>query len=153
MAHTFNETEAARRINAYTDFLMAAYGTDADGLADLVKIEHGKMREYAAADYEDKDAETLQRLSRLTGISVSWLFAESGGDDPRKGASASGAGAEIDPDDFHGALTNVKGCAAALTMFYLQDAGRVTYDSEMFELLAGKLHEAARYLDGVMETL
>ena len=59
----------------------------------------------------------------------------------------------VDYDEMAEAVTSVKACAAALMAMYLQDAGRLTYDVELFETLAHLLHGAARYFDGVLETL
>lgn len=61
--------------------------------------------------------------------------------------------AAVDYDDMHDATNKVKGCAAALTAMYVQDAGRLTYDAELFELLAHQLHEAARTLDDALAKL
>jgi len=61
--------------------------------------------------------------------------------------------AVIDPDDFTEAVISVKGCAAALTAMYVQDAGELRYSPELFEMLAHQLHGAARYFDTVLETL
>ena len=59
----------------------------------------------------------------------------------------------IDYDDMRDAVTSVKGCAAAMTALYLQEGGTITYSADLFEVLAGQLHGAARYLDGILETL
>jgi len=150
MSHTFDETASKRRISAYTDFLMAAYDTDADGLADLIGIDHGEMAAFIAADWRDKDAIVLKMLANLTGIGASWLFAESGGVDPRKETKER---PKIDADDFEDILIKVKGCAAIVAAMYTQDAGELNYSDEMLELVSNHLHEAARYLDSVKETL
>lgn len=78
MTYEYDNDASRRRIAAYTDFLMAAYGTDADGLADIAGISREDMAEYVATDdYRELNACVLSKLGRLTGISFSWLFAES----------------------------------------------------------------------------
>ena len=59
----------------------------------------------------------------------------------------------FDYDDFHDAVSAVKGCAAALTALYIQDAGRLTYDVELLEMLAHQLHGAARTFDSLTPAL
>ena len=77
MSYEYDNETAARRVDAYTRFLMDAYETDLDGLADVTGATVDEIREFNAADYLEKSANTMYQLARVTGISVSWLFAES----------------------------------------------------------------------------
>lgn len=154
MAHTFDNETSARRISAYTAFLLEAYDTDLNGLADIAGVDRGELEEYAnETDYDNLNCSVLSTLGNMTGISFSWLFAEKGGERPRYVGAASAGGAAIDADDFYDATRSVKACAAALTALYVQDAGRITYDAELYETLANLLHGAARYYDGVLGAL
>ena len=64
-------------MTAYNAFLLAAYGTDADGLADLAGIDRTRMRRHLnKTDYRDMSAGIVEKLGMLTGISFAWLFAE-----------------------------------------------------------------------------
>lgn len=71
------DNETARRVDAYIRFLMDAYGVDLDGLADVTGATVDEIREFHAADYPEKSVTTMCQLASVTGISVSWLFAES----------------------------------------------------------------------------
>lgn len=73
---TYDKEAAERRTNAYLDFLMAAYGTDADGLADIAGIPRGTLAEFMGAPWDDKSTAVFFKLAQMTGISVSFLFAE-----------------------------------------------------------------------------
>lgn len=77
MSYVYDNETAARRVDAYTRFLMDAYETDIDGLADVTGATVDEIREFNAADYLEKSANTMYQLASVTGISVSWLFAES----------------------------------------------------------------------------
>lgn len=77
MSYEYDNETAARRVDAYTRFLMDAYETDLDGLADVTGATVDEIREFHAADYLEKSANTMYQLASVTGISVSWLFAES----------------------------------------------------------------------------
>ena len=74
--YTYDQDAAERRITAYLDFLMAAYGTDAHGLADIAGIPRGTLTKFINAPYERKSVTVLFTLARLTDISASFLFAE-----------------------------------------------------------------------------
>lgn len=74
--YTYDEVAAERRTNAYIDFLMAAYGTDAHGLADVAGIPRGTMTKFVNAPWGKKSSAVLFTLARMTGVSVSFLFAE-----------------------------------------------------------------------------
>ena len=76
MTHTYERAAAERRVNAYLDFLMAAYGTDARGLADLAGVKPGAMTRFVNAPNSDRSTAILFSLVRLTGISASFLLAE-----------------------------------------------------------------------------
>ena len=154
MAYNHNDTEAARRLTAYNAFLLAAYGTDADGLADIAGVDRAEMAEYLAADYEDMGAQIIQKLGALTGISYAWLFAEESDAAPVQIAPADVKQPAIDPDDFDEAVTRVKAAAAMLSALYPQeDVMMLTYGEDLLEFHAASLHRAARYLDGVLQTL
>lgn len=75
--YSYDNKASERRIRAYTRFLLDAYETDLDGLADIAGVSAEEMSEYQTADYYDLNAVTIFLLARLTGIHVSWLFAES----------------------------------------------------------------------------
>ena len=75
--YSYDDAVAEHRIRAYTRFLLDAYETDLDGLAEIAGVSVRKMREHQTADYCDLNAVTIVKLARLTGVSVSWLFAES----------------------------------------------------------------------------
>ena len=154
MAYNFDDETSARRIAAYNSFLLAAYDTDADGLAEIADVDSDDMAEYLAeTDYDNISVAVLQKLGNLTGISFGWLFAEQQDGAAAQTASAGRAPA-IDYDDFREATVKVKAAAAVMAALYNQsDAGRLTYDTELFDVLSAQLHEAARYLDGVLETL
>ena len=74
--YTYDREASERRTNAYLDFLMAAYGTDAHGLDDIAGIPRGTLTEFINAPWDKKSVTVLFTLARLTGISVSFLFAE-----------------------------------------------------------------------------
>ena len=153
MAYTFDDETSTRRFAAYSDFLLAAYGTDSDGLADLAGVSREDMAEYLAeTDCKKLNASVVQKLGFLTGISFSWLFAEKvdGAEVPATIVARTYA---PHIDELNEAVTKVKACAAAMAALYIQDSGYLTYDRELFEVLSGQLHEAARCLDRVLETL
>ena len=78
MTNYIHDDEAgARRLDAYVRFLLDAYETDVDGLAKVAGVDRAAMRRFMKAEYADKSSVTLIHLARVTGISVSWLFAES----------------------------------------------------------------------------
>ena len=154
MSYNHNDTEAARRLAAYSDFLLAAYGTDADGLADIAGVDRAHMAEYLAADYDNMSVQIIQMLGALTGISYAWLFAEETDGAPVQIAQPPAQPHAIDPDDFDEAVTSVKAAAAMLSaLCWQEDIMMLTYGEELLQVLASKLHRAARYLDGVLETL
>lgn len=74
--YTYDKEAAERRTNAYLDFLMAAYGTDAGGLADIAGIPRGTLTKFMNAPWGKKSVTVLFALAQMTGISVSFLFAE-----------------------------------------------------------------------------
>ena len=76
MKYTYDHEAAERRTSAYLDFLMAAYGTDAHGLADIAGIPRGTMTKFINAPWGKKSVTVLFTLAQMTGISVSFLFAE-----------------------------------------------------------------------------
>ena len=153
MTYSYDCGEASRRLTAYSGFLLAAYGTDADGLADIAGVDRVDMAEYIAeTDYRKLDAAVLQKLGFLTGISFGWLLAEESCGAPVATASARADGG-IDPDEMDEAASRVKACAAVMTALYQQEGESLTYAADLFEMMAAQLHSAARYLDGVLETL
>ena len=74
--YTYDQDAAELRINAYLDFLMAAYDTGAHGLADVAGIPRGTMTKFIKAPYERKSVSVLFALAQLANISVSFLLAE-----------------------------------------------------------------------------
>ena len=76
MTYTYDREAAERRASAYVDFLMAAYGTDAAGLADVAGIPRGTLTKFINAPWGDKSIAVFSTLAQMTGISVSFLFAE-----------------------------------------------------------------------------
>ena len=74
--YTYDREAAERRTNAYLDFLMAAYGTDAHGLADIAGIPRGTLTKFINAPWGNKSATVFFTLAQMTGVSVSFLFAE-----------------------------------------------------------------------------
>lgn len=78
MVCTYDNEVSARRIAAYTAFLLDAYGTDVNGLADIAGVDRGKMAEFVnETDFENLNCAVIAKLGNMTGISFSWLFAES----------------------------------------------------------------------------
>lgn len=64
------------RISVYVDFLMAAYGCDLRGLADIAGIPRQTLTKFMNAPYEQKGIFTLGKLAGLTGVSLGWLVAD-----------------------------------------------------------------------------
>lgn len=77
MTYVYDEEAAQRRTDAYIRFLMDAYGVDLYGLAEITGATVKELREFQAAENPDRSAATFFQLARVTGISISWLFAES----------------------------------------------------------------------------
>lgn len=59
----------------------------------------------------------------------------------------------ISTDEMRDAVSKVKAGAAAMTALYVQDVGHIMYETELLEVISDQLHEAARYLDGVLDAL
>ena len=76
MKYRYDDAKGERRITAYVDFLLAAYDTDLDGLADIAGISDEEMAAFVAAEYLEKDAATIYQLANVTGIPTSWLLAQ-----------------------------------------------------------------------------
>lgn len=77
MTVTHDKEMAAHRVDAYIRFLMDVYNVDVDGLALIAGVTPAAMRKFQAAEWKDKSAVTIYLLASLTGVSMSWLFAES----------------------------------------------------------------------------
>lgn len=77
MIITHDNAAAERRIKAYTRFLMDAYGTDLEGLADIAGVSAEELRRYQAATFDNISTNVLVKLANLTCIRCGWLFAES----------------------------------------------------------------------------
>lgn len=75
--YLYDDAVAEHRIRAYTRFLLDAYETDLDGLAEIAGVSGEEIHDYQTAEYRDLNAVTIYQLARLTGVSVAWLFAES----------------------------------------------------------------------------
>ena len=74
--YTYDREAAERRVTAYVDFLMTAYDTDAHGLADVAGIPRGTLTKFISAPWEKKSVTVFFTLAQMTGVSVSFLFAE-----------------------------------------------------------------------------
>lgn len=72
----YDDGLASRRLDAYTRFLLEAYDTDLEGLANVAAISKEEIEAYQASEYGEKSAGVIQKLANLTGISPAWLFAE-----------------------------------------------------------------------------
>ena len=67
---------AENRISVYVDFLMAAYGCDLRGLADIAGMPRQTLTKFMNAPYEQKGVFTLGKLADITGVSLGWLVAD-----------------------------------------------------------------------------
>ena len=76
MRYTYDDDKGARRLDEYLDFLLAAYDTDLDGLAEIAGISDEEMAAFVASEYLEKDAATIYQLANVTGISTSWILAQ-----------------------------------------------------------------------------
>ena len=79
MGCTFDKDAAARRTDAYVSMLKEAYGVDSHGLADMLGVDRGTFTKFERAPWGKKSTGVLFRLASVTGVSVSWLFAEGEG--------------------------------------------------------------------------
>ena len=134
---TYQNDELTRIAAQY----QADNGMTDEEMADKLSIDPTRYMNFRTANGDGWSFYEACVLAEVTGCSLD------------KVAGIGLAHDAIDPDGFTDAVSKVKGCAAALTALYVQDAGRLTYDVELFETLAHVLHGAARYFDTVLETL